>query len=413
METVKVNTSNKTTYISGSVKTVLKNNIRQYAMLIALFTAMIIFQIATKGIFLKPMNVTNLILQNSYVLILAIGMTLCILTGGNIDLSVGSVCAFIGGIVGTLIINMKMDVWLAILIAIMAGALIGVWQGFWIAYVRIPAFIVTLSGMLVFRGLTNTLLKGLTLAPFPESFVKLSSGYIPDFFNVMGINIKVRDININITALVVGILASVIYVFLENKKRSEKKKYEMYIIPLPLFIAQLVFVVVAINVFFFYLAIHKGVPIILAIITVLLIGYSILTMKTVPGRYIYAMGGNEKAAKLSGINTNKVLFLTYVNMSVLAAIAGIAFTARSDAASPVAGVNFELDAIAACFIGGASAYGGVGTVIGAVIGALFMGVLNNGMSSLGVGSDWQMTIKGLVLLAAVAFDVISKNRAKA
>ncbi|MEN2775458.1 multiple monosaccharide ABC transporter permease [Acetivibrio clariflavus] len=413
VETVKVNTSNKTTYISGSVKTVLKNNIRQYAMLIALFTAMIIFQIATKGIFLKPMNVTNLILQNSYVLILAIGMTLCILTGGNIDLSVGSVCAFIGGIVGTLIINMKMDVWLAILIAIMAGALIGVWQGFWIAYVRIPAFIVTLSGMLVFRGLTNTLLKGLTLAPFPESFVKLSSGYIPDFFNVMGINIKVRDININITALVVGILASVIYVFLENKKRSEKKKYEMYIIPLPLFIAQLVFVVVAINVFFFYLAIHKGVPIILAIITVLLIGYSILTMKTVPGRYIYAMGGNEKAAKLSGINTNKVLFLTYVNMSVLAAIAGIAFTARSDAASPVAGVNFELDAIAACFIGGASAYGGVGTVIGAVIGALFMGVLNNGMSSLGVGSDWQMTIKGLVLLAAVAFDVISKNRAKA
>lgn len=412
VETVKVNTSNKTTYISGSVKTVLKNNIRQYAMLIALFTAMIIFQIATKGIFLKPMNVTNLILQNSYVLILAIGMTLCILTGGNIDLSVGSVCAFIGGIVGTLIINMKMDVWLAILIAIMAGALIGVWQGFWIAYVRIPAFIVTLSGMLIFRGLTNTLLKGLTLAPFPESFVKLSSGYIPDFFNVMGINIKVRDININITALVVGILASVIYVFLENKKRAEKKKYEMYIIPLPLFIVQLVFVVAAINVFFFYLAIHKGVPIILAIITVLLIGYSILTMKTVPGRYIYAMGGNEKAAKLSGINTNKVLFLTYVNMSVLAAIAGIAFTARSDAASPVAGVNFELDAIAACFIGGASAYGGVGTVIGAVIGALFMGVLNNGMSSLGVGSDWQMTIKGLVLLAAVAFDVISKSRAK-
>lgn len=404
VETVKVRMSNKTTYITGSVKTVLKNNIRQYAMLIALFTAMFVFQIATEGVFLKPMNVTNLILQNSYVLILAIGMTLCILTGGNIDLSVGSVCAFIGGLLGTLIINMKVGVWPAILIALLAGVVIGMWQGFWIAYVRIPAFIVTLSGMLIFRGLTNTLLEGLTLAPFPKSFGMLSSGYIPDFFNGK---------NINITALLVGIIASAIYVFLEIQKRSERKKYGMYTIPLPLFIAQLVFVVAAINVFFFYLAIYKGIPIILAIIAVLLIGYSILTMKTVPGRYIYAMGGNEKAAKLSGINTNKVLFLTYVNMSVLAAIAGIAFTARSDAASPVAGVNFELDAIAACFVGGASAYGGVGTVIGAVIGALFMGVLNNGMFILGVGSDWQMTIKGLVLLTAVAFDVVSKNRAKA
>lgn len=403
METIKANTINKKWYLGESIKTVLKNNIRQYAMLIALITAMIVFQIATKGIFLLPMNVTNLILQNSYVLILAIGMTLCILTGGNIDLSVGSVCAFIGGVVGTLIINMKMDIWPAIIIALLAGAIIGIWQGFWIAYIRIPAFIVTLSGMLIFRGLTNTLLKGLTLAPFPESFGKFSSGYIPDFFNGKGINI---------TALLVGILASVIYILLENKKRSEKQKYGIDIIPLPLFIAQLIFVVAAINVFFFYLAIYKGIPIIMAIITILIIGYSVLTMKTVPGRYLYAMGGNEKAAKLSGINTNKVLFLTYVNMSVLAAIAGIAFTARSDAASPVAGVNFELDAIAACFVGGASAYGGVGTVLGAIIGALFMGVLNNGMLILGVGSDWQMTIKGLVLLAAVAFDVISKSRAK-
>lgn len=404
METVKAKSVNKTSFLSESVKTILKNNMRQYAMLIALLTAMVIFQITTEGIFLKPMNVTNLILQNSYVLILAIGMTLCILTGGNIDLSVGSVCAFIGGVLGTLIINMKMDVWLAILIALAVSQLIGVWQGFWIAYMRIPAFIVTLSGMLIFRGLTNTLLQGLTLADFPESFKRLGSGYIPDFFNGNGINI---------TALLVGIVSSVIYILLQIKKRSEKKKYGIDNIPVPLFIVQLIFIVAAINVFFFYLAIYNGIPIIMAIITILIIGYSVLTLKTVPGRYIYAMGGNEKAAKLSGINTNMVLFLTYVNMAVLAGIAGIAFTARSNAASPVAGVNFELDAIAACFVGGASAYGGVGTVLGAVIGALFMGVLNNGMFILGVGSDWQMTIKGLVLLAAVAFDVISKSRAKA
>jgi len=414
VETVKAKSVNKTSFLSGSVKTILKNNMRQYAMLIALLTAMVIFQITTEGVFLKPMNVTNLILQNSYVLILAIGMTLCILTGGNIDLSVGSVCAFIGGVLGTLIINMKMDVWLAILIALAVSQLIGVWQGFWIAYMRIPAFIVTLSGMLIFRGLTNTLLQGLTLADFPESFKRLGSGYIPDFFNGKDIVIPALSINgINVTALLAGVVSSVIYILLQIKKRSEKKKYGIDNIPVPLFIIQLIFIVAAINVFFFYLAIYNGIPIIMAIITILIIGYSVLTLKTVPGRYIYAMGGNEKAAKLSGINTNMVLFLTYVNMAVLAGIAGIAFTARSNAASPVAGVNFELDAIAACFVGGASAYGGVGTVLGAVIGALFMGVLNNGMFILGVGSDWQMTIKGLVLLAAVAFDVISKSRAKA
>lgn len=403
MEAIKVKNKGEMPSLGNSVKSVLKNNVRQYAMLIALITAMIIFQITTKGIFLLPMNVTNLILQNSYVLILAIGMTLCILTGGNIDLSVGSICAFIGGVVGILIVNMKISVWIAILIALLVGLVIGIWQGFWIAYIRIPAFIVTLSGMLIFRGLTNTIMGGLTIAPFPESFGKLSNGFIPDLFN---------GEKYNIMALLVGIVASVIYVFLENKKRSEKKAYKIDVIPLPLFIIQLVFVVAAINLFFFYLAIYEGIPIIMAIIAILIIAYSVLTLKTVPGRYLYAMGGNEKAAKLSGINTNKVLFLSYVNMAVLAAVAGISFAARSDAASPVAGVNFELDAIAACFVGGASAYGGVGTVLGAIIGALFMGVLNNGMLILGVGSDWQMTIKGLVLLTAVAFDVISKSKAR-
>jgi len=388
-----------------AIKNIFKNNIRQYAMLIALVVIMAFFQIATKGILLLPMNVSNLILQNSYVLILAVGMTLCILTGGNIDLSVGSVCAFIGGIMGILVINMKMNVGLAVVVCLSLGAVIGIWQGFWIAYVRIPAFIVTLAGMLIFRGLTITMLKGLTLSPFPDSFTNISSGYIPDLFKGLGTKL-------NMLTIFVAIIISIIYIYLQVKKRADRKKYSFEVTPGYMFVIQIILVLVAINLFSYWLAIYKGIPIILALIGILILAYSIFTMKTVPGRYIYAMGGNEKAAKLSGINTNKVLFLSYVNMSVIAALAGICFTSRLNAASPQAGVNFELDAIAACFIGGASAYGGIGTVVGGVIGALVMGVLNNGMSILGVGSDMQMTIKGLVLLAAVAFDVFSKAKSK-
>ncbi|AEY66514.1 multiple monosaccharide ABC transporter permease [Clostridium sp. BNL1100] len=388
-----------------TIKNIFKKNIRQYAMLIALVVIMAFFQISTKGVLLLPMNVSNLILQNSYVLILAVGMTLCILTGGNIDLSVGSVCAFIGGIMGIFVINMKMNVGLAVLLCLLIGFIIGIWQGFWIAYVRIPAFIVTLAGMLIFRGLTITMLKGLTLSPFPESFTNISAGYIPDLFNGFGTKL-------NMLTLFIGVIVSIIYIYLEVKKRAERKKYDFEVAPGYLFIIQLVLVVAAIGVFTYWLAVYKGIPIILALIGILILAYSVFTMKTVPGRYLYAMGGNEKAAKLSGINTNKVLFFSYVNMAVLAALAGITFTARLNAASPQAGVNFELDAIAACFIGGASAYGGIGTVVGGVIGALVMGVLNNGMSILGVGSDMQMTIKGLVLLVAVAFDVLSKSKSK-
>lgn len=389
-----------------TISNTFKNNIRQYAMLIALIVITVFFQIATGGVLLLPMNVSNLILQNIYVLILAVGMTLCILTGGNIDLSVGSVCAFIGAIAGTLIITMKMNMIPAIVICLLLGAVIGMWQGFWIAYVRIPAFIVTLAGMLMFRGLTITMLKGLTLSPFPESFQLISSGYIPDFFKGSGAGM-------NITAIAAGLILSVIYAVMELKKRAEKQKYNFEITSLPLFIIQLAVVLGAINVFAYWLAAYKGIPIIFLFVGLLVAGYSIFTTKTVPGRYIYAMGGNEKASKLSGINTNKILFFTYVNMGVLAAVASIAFTSRLNAASPQSGTNFELDAIAACFIGGASAYGGVGTVIGAIIGALVMGVLNNGMSILGVGSDMQMNIKGFVLLMAVAFDVISKMKSKA
>ena len=389
-----------------AIKNIFKKNIRQYAMLIALVVIMIFFQIATKGILLVPMNVTNLILQNGYVFILAIGMTLTILTGGNIDLSVGSLCALIGSIAGTLIITMKMNIVLAIVVTLLVAVVIGMWQGFWIAYIRIPAFIVTLAGMLLFRGLTVTMLKGLTLAPFPESFQQLSSGFVPDIFNGFGTKL-------NFTAILVGIIISVIYTTMQFKNRSKKQKSDFVVTSLMFFALQIVSMLVVINLFFYWLAAYKGIPIALILIGILIIAYSIFTTKTVPGRFLYAMGGNEKAAKLSGINTNKVLFFAYVNMAILSAVAGIMFASRINSASPSAGINFELDAIAACFIGGASAYGGVGTITGAIIGALVLGVLNNGMSILGVGSDWQMSIKGLVLLTAVAFDVISKMKSKA
>jgi putative multiple sugar transport system permease protein len=387
-----------------SIGYTIRANMRQYAMLVALIVIMLFFQIATNGILFLPMNVTNLILQNSYVLILAIGMTLCILTGGNIDLSVGSVAAFTAAIVGTLVIQQKLPVPLALSIGLLIGVIIGMWQGFWIAYVRIPPFIATLAGMLLFRGLTNTILKGLTLSPFPRSFQMISSGYLPDFFPNLS--------KLNMTPIVLAAALSLLLVYVQIRNRKKKIQNGNEIMPRSLFIVQLLIIILAINLFAYALSAHKGLPIILVILGVLIFAYHFFTTKTVPGRYIYALGGNEKAAILSGIDTRKVLFFVYLNMSVLSAVAGIAFAARTNSAFPLMGDGFEMDAIAACFIGGASSSGGIGTVIGAIIGALVMGVLNNGMSIMGIGIDWQMTIKGYVLLMAVAFDVYSKSKAK-
>ncbi len=389
----------------GSVKDFLRNNIRQYAMLIALVFIMLFFQVTTEGVLLVPMNVTNLVLQNAYVFILAIGMTLCILTGGNIDLSVGSVVAFVGALCGTFIVTMKMSVSFGIFLALVVGLAIGVWQGFWIAYVRLPAFIVTLAGMLTFRGLTTFMLKGLTIGPFPEVFQQISSGFLPDFLGD-------EESLFNVTALVAGAAVAAVFVLSQLRQRAHRRRNGYASVPAALFVAKLVVIVGVIALAAFWLASYRGVPIVFIIIGALVIAYSFLTSSTVPGRYLYAMGGNEKAAQLSGIDTNRVLFLTYVNMGVLSAIAGVAVASRLNAASPLAGQNFELDAIAACYIGGASATGGIGTIGGAIIGALVMGVLNNGMSLLGIGSDIQQYVKGMVLLLAVAFDVLSKRKAR-
>jgi ABC-type xylose transport system, permease component len=370
-------------------------------MLLALAVAMILFQVLTGGVLLRPVNLTNLILQNSYILILAIGMLLCILTG-NIDLSVGSVVAFVGAISATLMVDKGIPAFYAMILALIIGGLIGAWQGYWIAYVKIPAFIVTLAGMLVFRGLALVVLQGQSKGPFPQMFQSLSSGFIADPFHAGYHGLTV----------VIGIAASVLLVWSEIHKRRKQAKFDFEMLPLWAFIVKVVFLVAAINAFTLVFASYKGIPNILVLLFVLIVIYQFLTSRTIPGRHIYALGGNAKAAKLSGIKTERVMFWIYVNMGVISALAGMVFAARLNVATPKAGQNFELDAIAACYVGGASANGGIGTIIGAIIGGLFMGVLNNGMSIMGIGIDWQQAIKGFVLLAAVAFDLYSKAKNK-
>lgn len=381
----------------------IKSNVRQYGMFFALVLIMLLFQVLTDGILLRPLNITNLILQNSYILVLAIGMVLVIITG-HIDLSVGSIAAFVGAISAILIIDINVPTYLAVFLSLVLGALIGAWQGFWIAYVKIPAFIVTLAGMLLFRGLTMLVLKGQSLAPFPESFQAMSSGFIPDV-------IGGENAALHIFTLVIGAVLSIVFVLFELRNRKNQMKYSFEISSNGLFFAKLAGFVILINVFTYVLATYEGVPTILVILFALVLLYSFIMKKTVIGRHVYAIGGNEKAAGLSGIKTKKVTFLVFVNMGVLSALSGLIFAARLNAATPKAGNLFELDAIAACFIGGASAYGGIGTVGGAIVGGLVMGVMNNGMSILGLGIDWQQAIKGLVLLAAVAFDIYNKNKA--
>ncbi|WP_378210279.1 multiple monosaccharide ABC transporter permease [Anoxybacteroides rupiense] len=378
----------------------IKNHIRSYSMVVALVLIIGLFQILTDGILLRPLNVTNLILQNSYILILAIGMMLVIITG-HIDLSVGSVAAFVGALAGILMVEHHVSMTATVLVCLLLGALIGAWQGFWIAYVRIPAFIVTLAGMLLFRGLTMVILEGQSIAPFPKSFQNISSGFIPDVFH---------GDSLHIFTMVLAALLSLLFLWLEIRKRNEQKKYGFEVGHQAVFIAKLIGVLAVINLFAYVLATYEGIPNILLILAVLITVYSFVANKTIAGRHIYAIGGNEKAAQLSGVKTKRVTFWVFVNMGVLAALSGLIFAARLNAATPKAGNLFELDAIAACFIGGASAYGGIGSVSGAIIGGLVMGVMNNGMSLLGLGIDWQQAIKGLVLLAAVAFDIYNKNK---
>lgn len=380
----------------------LKSNLREYGMMISLFAIMIFFEVVTNGTLMRPLNLTNLVLQNSYIVIMALGMLLVIVTG-HIDLSVGSVAGFIGAVAAVLMVKFGVHYIPATLICLALGALIGAAQGYWVAYFKIPSFIVTLAGMLVFKGLALAILAGQSVGPFPSEFQKLSSGFIPEIVPDAGALYP--------TSLALGALLALALVWLNFRGRARQEAHHIETEPYGFFLAKNVLLFGIIVYFAYLIASHRGLPNVLVIMAALIALYAFLTTRTTIGRQIYAVGGNEKAAKLSGIKTERLTFLTFVNMGVLAALAGLIFAARLNTATPKAGLGFELDVIAACFIGGASAYGGVGRVGGAVIGALIMGVMNNGMSILGIGIDYQQVIKGLVLLGAVCLDVYNQKRA--
>lgn len=434
--------------------------VKKYTMIIVLLLVTAFFAWRTNGAILLPMNVSSLISQNAYVFILATGMLLCILTGGNIDLSVGSVVCFVGAVGAVLMVNFHVNLLLTVLAMALVGIAIGAWQGVWIAYVRIPPFIVTLAGMLVFRGLSNVVLGGMTVSiKEKETFVELFGGgancYIPDAFGGGGLNR---------TCLLAGVAAVAVYLLcqiralrgrgeknrgVEEMKRSmakldearstgtgeQKEEHEKMTggtapgkkkghdqragtrsgrireqhFQMGGSIVRLVLVSAAILAFSYRLAQHKGIPSVLIWVAVVVLTYGYITSNTVVGRHFYAVGGNEKATRLSGINTNRVYFLAYLNMGFLASLAGMVTIARMTSAQPTYGQSYEMDAIGACFIGGASAYGGIGTVPGVIVGAVLMGVINLGMSLMGVDQNMQKVVKGLVLLAAVIFDVVSKR----
>jgi len=385
----------------GSHAGFIKNHLRDYGMLLSLFAIMLFFQVVTGGTLLRPLNLTNLVLQNSYIVIMALGMLLVIVSG-HIDLSVGSVAGFVGAVSAVLMVHYHLDFITATILCLILGGVIGAAQGYWIAYFKIPSFIVTLAGMLVFKGLALAMLQGQSVGPFSPTFQKLSSGFIPEFLPNPGRHYP--------TSLILGALIGLGLVYLAVRNRRRQQRHGMEVEPGAFFAISSALLLGVICYFTWQIASHHGLPNVL-VIMILLIGiYAFVTGRTTIGRQIYAIGGNVRAAKLSGIKTERLTFLTFVNMGVLAALGGLVFAARLNTATPKAGQGFELDVIAACFIGGASAYGGVGKVAGAVIGALIMGVMNNGMSIMGIGIDYQQVLKGLVLLGAVCVDVYNQKR---
>lgn len=396
---------NPTTEESNVVSVVdyIRGNIREYGMLIALVAIMLFFQIYTGGILFRPVNLTNLVLQNSFIVIMALGMLL-VIVAGHIDLSVGSIVALVGAIAAILTVTLGVNFWLAGVICILVGALIGAAQGYFIAYHRIPSFIVTLAGMLVFRGLTLTVLGGKNIGPFPKEFQVISTGFLP------GDMIDIAGIPVQSTSLILTLIIPAVLFYLAWRRRKVNESHGIDVEPFGFFIGQNAIVTLAIIALGWQLSTYRGLPNVLVVMLVLIAVYTFVTRRTTIGRRVYAMGGNEKATKLSGINTERLSFYTFVNMGALAGLAGIIVALRLNSATPKAGVGFELDVIAACFIGGASASGGVGKITGAVIGAFIMGVMNNGMSIIGLGIDYQQMVKGAVLLAAVFFDVYNKNK---
>jgi putative multiple sugar transport system permease protein len=388
---------------TSNLKELVTRNMRQSGIYVAFVVIVALFAILTGGTSLSPGNVTNIVLQYSYILILAIGMVIVIIAG-HIDLSVGSVVALTGAVSAVLVIRQGMPWWVGVLAAIAVGLAIGAWQGFWVAYVGIPAFIVTLAGMLLFRGLTLQVLDNISLSPFPSEYGRIASGFLNGLLGGNGYDAF---------TLLIAAIAVAGYAFSSFRTRVARIKYQQPVESFPLFVAKIVAIGAVVMWFAWQLAHARGLPIVLIILAVLVIAYGIITKRTVFGRQVYAIGGNLAAATLSGVKVRAVNFWIFVNMGFLAAIAGVVFSSRSNGAQPSAGNMFELDAIAACFIGGAAVTGGVGTVVGAMVGGLIMAVMSNGMQLMGIDQSIQSVVKGLVLLLAVAFDVYNKRRAGA
>ena len=382
---------------------VVNIDMRQYGMVLALIAVYVIFAILTGGKNLSPANINNLIMQNGYIVILAVGMLLCVLTG-NVDLGVGSIVATCGAVIGIGMVDYGWNMWLAIIAALIVGLLCGMFAGFFISKLGIPPFIVTLATMLMGRGLTYVLLKAQTKGPLPGNFVYIGAGFLPT------IKVGAEGAQIDLVCLIVATVISVLIVLSELKSIATRKKYGFATNPTWQLIVKNAIIIGIVWFFFYKLARYSGIPFILVLMALLVGLYHFITTKTVAGRQIYALGGNAKAAKLSGINTEKVFFWVYTNMGILCAVAGIVLSARNASATPKAGDQFEMDAIASCYIGGAATSGGIGTIIGAVVGAFIMGILNNGMSLYGFSTDLQKIVKGAVLLGAVTIDLVSKRK---
>ncbi len=372
-------------------------------MIIALIVVFILFYFLTGGRLLYAQNMSNLLLQNGYVLVMACGMLLCILTGGNIDLSVGSVVCMVGGIGAVLITNMGCNIFLAIVICLLIGLAAGLWQGFWIGYMRIPPFITTLGGMFMFRGVGRLVLNSKTVSVQNQTFLNIFTAYI----HIPGLDTDTRILS----PIIVGIIAVVVIFAMTSRSRINKSK-KGYRQNSALRDYGMDVVISAVLLYYCYLLTqYKGISVMLVWVVVIVLIYYFITSRTAFGRYFYAVGGNEQATKLSGINTNRVYFFAYSNMGFLAGLCGLLCLARIGSVNGSTGTSFEMDAIGSCFIGGASAYGGVGTVPGVIVGALLLGVINMGMSIMGIGDSWQYVVKGAVLLIAVIFDVLSNRQA--
>lgn len=396
------------------VKDLLTHNLRTSGIYIAFVAIIVLFTILTGGTLLSPENVTNIVLQNAHILIMALGMIL-VIVGGHIDLSVGSALAFASAVSAVLVIRMGLPWWVGVIAAIVVGLLVGIWQGFWVAYVGIPAFIVTLAGMLLFRGLTWLVLDNVSLSPFPSQYRNVASGFLHDMFGTIvvgeGEGLKATVQTLDIFTLLIGVLAVAGVVVSSLRSRRTRQGYHQTVESMPLFVAKLVVIGGVLLAFTWALAYNRGFPIVLIVVAVLILIYQVIANRTVFGRHVYAVGGNLSAARLSGVNVRSVNFWIFVNMGVLTGVAAAVFSSRSNGAQPGMGNMFELDVIAACFIGGASTMGGVGRVGGALVGGLVMAVMTNGMQLMGVPQSSQQIVKGLVLLLAVAFDIYNKRRA--